>query len=133
MSWGYSRPEAIQEGLVKLFDATVKGVEMVNVTNYMATALYKQEAGKFRRAKIAPEVYIDDYGNAELVAKTYDKLTGDFEVMIDSLPEKDKQLMRDLHVERYSYKEVAEMYDIKLGTVKSRSWRIHQKLRLHSV
>ena len=47
---------------------------------------------------------------------------------LDSLSAEDRELVRLQHLEGYSHSEIAERLGIPLGTVKSRSFRIHRVL-----
>jgi len=54
---------------------------------------------------------------------------------IDSLPSADRELVRLQHLEGLSHAEIAELLEIPVGTVKSRSFRAHRVLasRLHDL
>ena len=46
---------------------------------------------------------------------------------LDQLPPADRELIRLLHVEGYAQQEVADRLGIPVGTVKSRSFKAHQR------
>jgi RNA polymerase sigma-70 factor (ECF subfamily) len=59
-----------------------------------------------------------------------DRMWEIFEVRsaVDRLPEDERQVIRLSHFEGLSHSEIAERIGIPLGTVKSRSFRAHQRL-----
>jgi RNA polymerase sigma-70 factor (ECF subfamily) len=47
---------------------------------------------------------------------------------LDRLPERDRSLMRLLHLEGHTHAQAARLLDVPVGTVKSRSHRAHRRL-----
>lgn len=47
---------------------------------------------------------------------------------IDALPEPEREIVRLAHLEGWSMSQIAELLDIPIGTVKSRSHRAHRRL-----
>jgi RNA polymerase sigma-70 factor (ECF subfamily) len=47
---------------------------------------------------------------------------------IDALPEPEREIVRLAHLEGWSMSQIAELLDVPIGTVKSRSHRAHRRL-----
>ena len=128
--WGWDLDEAIQEGLFKLVEAIDAGKTMDNVTSYIARALNNKEIEKFRRRVRFNHVSFE--GCEEFEAREellfYDKLTGEFEMMIESAREVEKEMLRDHHVEGLDHREMSIKYGIPKATIKTKMFRIHRRL-----
>jgi len=120
--WGYSRAEAGQEVLVKLWEWACEGRRPDFIHGYMVTSLRRAEISKVRKAanRLAHYQY-EDY-------PTEDR-TDDFLNLIQDLSDDRQELLFMSYYMGYKNKELAEMYGVELGTIKSRLSRSCKILR----
>lgn len=128
-SWGYSADDAYHEALIVLWDAFRVGSPPENVCSWVITVLRRNEVSKWRKPenKIARAGGFSE-GLEELAAPDapFDE---DLLDIIEEFPGADAELMVMLFVYRYKLREIAEIYKIPIGTVKSRVSRVRVKVR----
>ncbi len=101
---------------------------------WLATISRRLAIDALRRGQRRPSTALDDAdpGHAELVTlpPSAEQIETVWAVRdaIESLDDSDREIVRLQHLEGHTHAEIAELLDIPLGTVKSRTHRAHRKL-----
>lgn len=101
---------------------------------WLATIARRTAIDTVRREQRRPASTLDDADPTQAALVTLPPSAEQIETVwavrdaIESLDESDREIVRLHYVEGYTHSEIAELLDIPLGTVKSRTHRAHRKL-----
>lgn len=103
------------------------------VKSWLFTTLYRQHLACYRRKIRFPQINLEEIGSAHLGAspsKVIEELEGHFVLeALQQLEEKFRAPLALFFVEDMSYKEIAKILRLPMGTVMSRIHRAKQMLR----
>ncbi|MGZ4680435.1 MAG: RNA polymerase sigma factor [Ilumatobacteraceae bacterium] len=126
--------EATQQAFVQAwraassFDSTRPiGPWLATITRRVAIDIYRREA---RRSTTALDDVPAGHGSLVTLPPSADALHDTWAVReaVDELPPDEREVVRLQHLEGLSHNEIAERLEVPIGTVKSRSFRAHQRL-----
>lgn len=126
--------EATQQAFVQAwraassFDSTRPlGPWLATITRRVAIDIHRREA---RRATTALDDMPADHGALVTLPPSPDALYDTWAVReaVDELPLEEREVVRLQHLEGFTHHEIAERLSLPVGTVKSRSFRAHQRL-----
>lgn len=103
-----------------------------NMKSWLFTIMHNEFISEVRRvARRGHQVEIEDWQQSASTPQTQEKSLEmrDFERAFNQLSESEQELLRLVSVEGKTYEELAERYDVEMGTVKSRLFRTREKLR----
>ena len=122
--------DAVQETFVRAWRASVRfdptrplGPWLFAIARRAAIDVHRREMRPTRgdHAAETDQVVVDDPTDEAW-------LRWEVRQALDRLPERDRRLMRLLHLEGHTHAQAAELLDLPVGTVKSRSHRAHRRL-----
>ena len=126
--------EATQQAFVQAWRAASTfdssrplGPWLATITRRVAIDIHRREA---RRATTALDDVAAGHGSLITLPPSPDALHDTWAVReaVDELPREEREIVRLQHLEGFSQQEIAERLSLPLGTVKSRSFRSHQRL-----
>jgi RNA polymerase sigma-70 factor (ECF subfamily) len=126
--------EATQQAFVQAWRAASSfnstrpiGPWLATITRHVAIDIHRREA---RRAATALDDVPAGHGSLVTLPPSPDKLHDTWAVReaVDELPADEREVVRLQHLEGFSHSEIAERLGLPVGTVKSRSFRAHQRL-----
>lgn len=126
-SWGYTPDEAHQEALVALWELSKREHLPDNIGGYISRTLINAEISKQRGSE--RQFLHVDVDNAYYIAAQPEYSADAFMELIGSLTYEQQRVLFLTYFAGYKRVDLAEMYGIKVGTVKSRLNRLCSKLR----
>ncbi|MGF1747608.1 MULTISPECIES: sigma-70 family RNA polymerase sigma factor [Vibrio] len=132
--------EIVQEAMAAvwqkahLFDAQKSAVStwIYTITRNLCFDMLRKQKGKELHVR-ADDIWPTDYCPPDFVdhySPETDRLKEQIIHFLDSLPKSQRDVVRAVYLQDLPHQEVADMYDIPLGTVKSRLRLAVEKLRL---
>lgn len=115
--------DIIQETMLAVFEG---------LRNYQFTSSFKTWVLAITRRKIA-DFYRNKYATTTLPLENCPHIQAkeykDIYEIIGHLPDDDQELLNLIFVQRLSYKEISQILNIPIGTIKSRFYYLKEKLK----
>ena len=130
--------DIVQEVFVKVYRSLERFRGEASFSTYLYTVTVNRCRDELRKSKIRKFFSFDDWfdkgGNRELTAGNGHRLEQEERVeavraAMGRLPEQTRMLLHLREIEELSYKELATIFDVEIGTIKSRLARARDRLR----
>ena len=123
-SWGYTADEAHQEALIALWKLSRRDIQPEHVQGYVITTLNnmaKDEAKRLQNRMEIVGLHSEPLTNKSFSLGWFFDLTG-------RLKHKQRRMLYQSYVQDYTHPELAEIYGLPVGTIKSKLHRICKRL-----
>lgn len=128
--------DLVQELVSKIWERPGRLVEAASAEAWLLRSLYNLHIDMVRREKRRPEGAALELNEAVLAGYARDQMAGEkaWRIqrvlgMVAELPDPQRIVVVLHDLEGYTFEEIADALDVRVGTVKSRLGRAHKKLR----